>query len=159
MDTETESASVEAEESDELDLSDIEAMLDLDTAPEAKDAVEPEEVELEFDLETETATAADTKDVAGAGLEEGDAADLSELEQMLDVKETIETKDDATLEDFALDLEMDEAAIAEDASEAEVVEFGEVAEPSEKRILNWNMKMRPPMSMRCRQKKTPMTSM
>jgi len=132
MDTEPESASVEAEESDELDLSDIEAMLDSDTAPEAKDAVEPEEVELEFDLETEPAMATDTEDVAGAGLEEGDAADLSELEQMLDVKETLETEDDATLEDFDLDLEMDEAAIEEDASEAEVVEFGEAAEPSEK---------------------------
>ncbi|MFH1992542.1 MAG: zinc-ribbon domain-containing protein [Pseudomonadota bacterium] len=135
MDTEPESVSTEAEESDELDLSDIEAMLDLDTAPEAESEVESEEVELEFDMGTEPEIKTDAEDVTGTELEEAGMADLSELEQLLDVEETPEVEDDATLEDFGIDLEMEEDAAASDttgdAAEAEVMEFDEIAEPSE----------------------------
>jgi len=93
------------EESDELDLSDIEAMLD-EEEPEIEEMAEPEEIELELDIEMEPELDETPEDVeAGVEPEELDEADLSDIEKMLDIEEV--TEDEMKDELDGLDLELD----------------------------------------------------
>ncbi|MES0447551.1 MAG: DUF3426 domain-containing protein, partial [Desulfobacterales bacterium] len=131
------------EEADELDLSDIEAMLD-EEEPEIEEMVEPEEIELELDIEMEPEIDEAPEDATAAiEPEELDEDDLSGIEEMLEMEEGTEDqmKDDPEGLDLDLDLEDDsddtvmlEDTLADDlgifdkAEEAE--EFFKAAEPS-----------------------------
>ena len=133
----------EPEEADELDLSDIEAMLD-EEEPEIEEMVEPEEIELELDIEMEPEIDEAPEDATAAiEPEELDEDDLSGIEEMLEMEEGTEDqmKDDPEGLDLDLDLEDDsddtvmlEDTLADDlgifdkAEEAE--EFFKAAEPS-----------------------------
>ncbi len=105
---------VEAEavfdESDELDMSDIESMLD-EEGPEIDEVAEPEEAELELDMEMEPERDIEPEDVeAFTESEELEDADISEIEKMLEVEETAEDKSlaDEVMESLALELEPEE---------------------------------------------------
>ena len=133
----------EPEEADELDLSDIEAMLD-EEEPEIAEVGEPEEVELELDIEMEPEIDEAPEDATAAiEPEELDEDDLSGIEEMLEIEEGTEDemKDEPEGLDLDLDLEDDsddtvmlEDTLADDlgifdkAEEAE--EFFKAAEPS-----------------------------
>ncbi len=100
---------VEAEavfdESDELDLSDIEAMLD-EEEPEIEEVVEPEEIELELDIEMEPEIDEAPEDATVAvEPEELDEDDLSGIEEMLEIEEG--TEDDMKDKPEGLDLDLD----------------------------------------------------
>ena len=100
------------DESDELDLSDIEAMLD-EEGPEIEEVAEPEEVEFELDMEMEPELDMVPEDVdAVAEPEELEDADISEIEKMLEVEETAEDEGvaDEVMESLALELDPDETA-------------------------------------------------
>ena len=105
---------VEAEavfdESDELDMSDIESMLD-EEGPEIDEVAEPEEAEFELDMEIEPERDMEPEDVeAFTESEELEDADISEIEKMLEVEETAEDKNlaDEVMESLALELEPEE---------------------------------------------------
>ncbi len=161
---------VEAEavfdESDELDLSDIEAMLD-EEGPEIEEVAEPEEVEFELDMEMEPERDMVPEDVeAFTESEELEDADISEIEKMLEVEETAEDKSvaDEVMESLALELEPEETAEYEpsgmepeeadeiDLSDIEAMldeeepEIEEVAEP-ESIELELDMEMEPELDM------------
>jgi predicted Zn finger-like uncharacterized protein len=102
----------EPDESDELDLSEIEEMLDDAEAPAAEDtaeaAVEDLDLDLDFDLEPEPEKPAE--DVPQeVKLDEPDEIDLSEIEKMLDEVEATDAEDEAEIEevDLALDMEIE----------------------------------------------------
>jgi pilus assembly protein FimV len=98
------------DESDELDMSDIESMLD-EEGPEIDEVAEPEEAELELDMEMEPERDMEPEDLeAFTESEELEDADISEIEKMLEVEETTEDKSvaDEVMESLALELEPEE---------------------------------------------------
>jgi pilus assembly protein FimV len=119
------------EELDELDLSDLEEILDLEE-PMAEDESAPEDIELELDMEAEPeleASSADDED------EEIDKVDLSEIEKMLEVEEAEEQKEPEE-KNLEFDLEMEETSagpsLTEAPSDLEVYELDEAEETSDK---------------------------
>lgn len=132
--------SVEAEarigEPDELDLSDIEELLDLEEpAIEEKDGMAPEELELELDMDTEPEIEKVSEDdgasVESEALEE---IDLSDIEEMFDTEEE-ETEQEAeavvsSLLEETSETELDEIEAASD--KLEPVEFSETEEIEQK---------------------------
>jgi pilus assembly protein FimV len=111
-----EAAVTATEEPDELDLSDLEELLDIEEDTEAKDEVELEDIELELDMDMEPEIDTTPEDVSV------DEIALSDLEEMLDIEEDTEAKDEVELEDFELELDMDDEAAAVDLSEDELDE-------------------------------------
>jgi len=112
-------SSAGSEELDELDLSDLEEILDLDDPMTEEESV-PDDIELELDMDTEPelvkATEADEA-------EDLDGVDLSEIEKMLEVEEETEAKEEPLEKDLELELDMEEAP--EDSSQVEVYELDE----------------------------------
>jgi len=103
---------MEPEEADEIDLSDIEAMLD-EEGPEIEEVDEPESIELELDMEMEPELEMVLEDAdAVAEPKELEDVDISEIEKMLEVEETAEDERvaDEVMESLALELEPDETA-------------------------------------------------
>ncbi|MBE9530640.1 MAG: zinc-ribbon domain-containing protein, partial [Proteobacteria bacterium] len=89
-------AEAKIEEPDELDLSDIEELLDLEEpATEEKDGMEPEELELELDTDTEPEIEKVLED-DGASVEPEalEEIDLSDIEMMFETEEE-ETEEEA----------------------------------------------------------------
>ncbi len=131
---------VEAEakigEPDELDLSDIEELLDLEEpAIEEKDGTEPEELELELDKDAEPEIEKVFED-DGAAVEpeELEEIDLSDIEEMFDTEEeeseqAAEAVDSPLMEETS-GTELDEIKAAED--QLEPVEFSDTEEKEEK---------------------------
>lgn len=90
---------------EELDISDIESILDLDDA-EIIPEDEPEDAELEFDIELETDPVPESTEPE---IEfEADELDLSDLEGILEMEDASEAQDDEGVDDLELDLEFDE---------------------------------------------------
>lgn len=112
-------SSAGSEELDELDLSDLEEILDLDDPMTEEESV-PDDIELELDMDTEPelvkATEADEA-------EDLDGVDLSEIEKMLEVEEETEAKEEPLEKDLELELDVEEAP--EDSSQVEVYELDE----------------------------------
>ena len=129
-------AEAKIEEPDELDLSDIEELLDLEEpATEEKDGMEPEELELELDTDTEPEIEKVLED-DGASVEPEalEEIDLSDIEMMFETEEE-ETEEEAEPVDSLLleetsGVELDE--IEEEADEPETVEFSETEEIEQK---------------------------
>ncbi len=129
-------AEAKIEEPDELDLSDIEELLDLEEpATEEKDGMEPEELELELDTDTEPEIEKVLED-DGASVEPEalEEIDLSDIEMMFETEEE-ETEEEAEPVDSLLleetsGTELDE--IEEEADEPETVEFSETEEIEQK---------------------------
>ena len=109
---------VEPDKPDELDLSDIEEILDLEE-PEAEEKPIPDDIVLELDMETEPELEKVPED---SELEE---VDLLDIEKMLEIE-----PEDLVLES---DLEEEPADFAwpEDSSEVDVYEPDETTEPAE----------------------------
>lgn len=118
------SENVEAEaklkEPDELDLSDIEELLELeDPVVDEKDESEPEEVELELDTEMEPEIAKAPEDIeASVESEELEKVDLSDIEKMFETEEEEEEPFDSPL--------------PEETSGADLYEFDEPEETTDK---------------------------
>ncbi len=107
------------DESDEIDLSEIEKMLDEVEGSDVEDDAEIEEVDLALDMELEPELETAPEGVeAGVESEEVEEADLSELEKMLEVKEE---------DDLEFELDFDEkpagAEVSVDESGVEILEF------------------------------------
>ncbi len=131
---------VEAEakigEPDELDLSDIEELLDLEEpAIDEKDGTEPEELKLELDTDAEPEIEKVFED-DGAAVEpeELEEIDLSDIEEMFDTEEeeseqVAEAVDSPLMEETS-GTELDEIEAAED--QLEPVEFSDTEEKEEK---------------------------
>lgn len=104
MDLETK---VEAEETDELDLSDLKDLLDKEEEAESEgvteEAVKDLDLDLEMTLEPDTKI---KKTPESAELEELDELDLSDLEDILDLSEPMAEKA-TTSEDIELELDME----------------------------------------------------
>ena len=123
-------------EPDELDLSDIEELLDLEEpAIEEKDGMAPEELELELDTDTEPEIEKVLED-DGAGVEPQalEEIDLSDIEEMFETEEE-ETEEEAEPLDSSLveetsGTEFDEIEAAED--KLETVDFSETEEQEQR---------------------------
>ena len=106
-----------------------------ETAEDAEDAIEDLELELEMDMEPESEPVSD--DAAAVKAEEPDELDLSDLEEMLDVKEGTEAEEEVELEEVDLELDMDmglELDAADDdvaATEPDVADLEELSELEE----------------------------
>jgi len=123
------------EESDEIDLSDIEAMLDEEDL-ETEEMAEPEEIELELDIEMEPELDETPEDVeAGMEPEELDEADLSDIEKMLDIEEGAEDEMKDELEGLDLELDMEgepvDTVLIEDSLADELDIFDKADETAE----------------------------
>jgi len=125
-------AEAKLEEPDELDLSDIEQLIDLeDPVTEEKEEPEPEEVELELDTGIEPEIEKAPEDIeASVEPEELEEVDLSDIEKMFEGEEE-ETEKEAEPVDFALPeetsgIELDE--IEATADKPETVDFSEPEE-------------------------------
>jgi predicted Zn finger-like uncharacterized protein len=129
-------AEARIEEPDELDLSDIEELLDLEEPEtEEKDWMEPEELELELDTDTEPEIEKVLEDdgasVESEALEE---IDLSDIEEMFETEEE-ETEEEAEPVDSSLVEETSEAELGEieaAADKLETVEFSEIEEEEQR---------------------------
>ncbi len=107
------------EEPDELDLSDIEELLELeDPVTDEKDESEPEEVMLELDTEMEPEIAKAPEDIeASVESEELEKVDLSDIEKMFETEEEEEPFD---------------SPLPEETSGAELYELDEIEETADK---------------------------
>ena len=107
-------------EPDELDLSDIEELLELeDPVTDEKDESEPEEVKLELDTEMEPEIAKAPEDIeANVESEELEKVDLSDIEKMFETEEEEE--------------ELFDSPLPEETSGAELYELDEVEETADK---------------------------
>jgi len=116
------------EEPDELDLSNIEELLDLeDPVTEEKDESEPEEVKLELDTEMEPEIEKALEDVeASVESEELEEVDLSDIERIFETEEEEDKPVDSPLPEETSGIELDE--IEEEADEPETVESSETEE-------------------------------
>jgi pilus assembly protein FimV len=98
-------AKVEFDETQELDLSDVDSLLDLGHdetgAPAAGD--QAEDLDLELDLEADAPTEQDT----AAGTEATEELDLAELEEMIEKAEDTPLPQDSVEDDAEFDLELD----------------------------------------------------
>lgn len=117
--------SAEPEDLDELDLSDLEEILDLDDPMTEEESV-PDDIELELDMETEP----ELEKVPEAGdAEDIEEVDLSEIEKMLEVEEETEAKEEPVEKEMELELDLEEAPsdtpLPEDSSQVEVYELDE----------------------------------
>jgi len=112
-------AEAKLEEPDELDLSDIEELLELeDPITDEKDESEPEEVKLELDTEMEPEIAKAPEDIeASVESEELEKVDLSDIEKMFETEEEEEPFD---------------PPLPEETSGAELYELDEVEETTDK---------------------------
>ena len=121
-------AEAKLEEPDELDLSDIEELLELeDPITDEKDESEPEEVELELDTEMEPEIAKTPEDIeASVESEELEKVDLSDIEKMFETEEEEEELFDSPLPEETLGAELDE--VEETADKLETVESSETEE-------------------------------
>jgi pilus assembly protein FimV len=117
--TEKTPPSAEPEELDELDLSDLEEILDLDEPTTEEESV-PDDIVLELDMETEPEL---EKAVEGSEAEDLEEVDLSEIEKMLEVEEETETEEEPLEKGLELEMDMEEAP--EDSSQIEVFELDE----------------------------------
>ncbi len=119
------------EEPDELDLSDIEELLELeDPVTDEKDESEPEEVMLELDTEMEPEIAKAPEDIeASVESEELEKVDLSDIEKMFETEEEEEEPFDSPLPEETSGAELDELdEIEETADKLETVESSETEE-------------------------------
>jgi pilus assembly protein FimV len=91
---------------DELDFSDLEAIIDADESPASRDAAATASEDLELDLDFQLDDGAETAD-AGAALDSSDELDLSDLEKMLESGPVPagQTPTDETTEDLELQFE------------------------------------------------------
>jgi len=112
-------SSAGSEELDELDLSDLEEILDLDDPMTEEESV-PDDIELELDMDTEPEL---VKVTEADEAEDLDGVDLSEIEKMLEVEEETEAKEEPLEKDLELELDVEEAP--EDSSQVEVYELDE----------------------------------
>jgi len=116
----------EPEEPDELDLSDIEEILDLEE-PEAEEKHIPSDVVLELDMETEPELEKVSED-----LEE---IDLLDIEKMLEIEPVPDTPADVQAEDLVpesdLEEELDDLVLPRDFPEVDADEPDEITEPDE----------------------------
>ncbi|MBW2621232.1 MAG: zinc-ribbon domain-containing protein [Deltaproteobacteria bacterium] len=122
-------AEAKLEEPDELDLSDIEELLELeDPITDEKDESEPEEVELELDTEMEPEIAKTPEDIeASVESEELEKVDLSDIEKMFETEEKEEEElFDSPLPEETSGAELDE--VEETADKLETVESSETEE-------------------------------
>ncbi|MBW2574058.1 MAG: zinc-ribbon domain-containing protein [Deltaproteobacteria bacterium] len=122
-------AEAKLEEPDELDLSDIEELLELeDPITDEKDESEPEEVELELDTEMEPEIAKTPEDIeASVESEELEKVDLSDIEKMFETEEKEEEElFDSPLPEETSGAELDE--VEETAGKLETVESSETEE-------------------------------
>jgi pilus assembly protein FimV len=115
----------EPENLDELDLSDLEEILDLDE-PMIEEESAPDDIELELDMEAEPEL---EKVTEGGEAEDLEEVDLSEIEKMLEVEEETEAKEEPIKKELELELEIEEAPadipLPEDSSQVEVYELDE----------------------------------
>jgi pilus assembly protein FimV len=125
-------AEAKLDEPDELDLSDIEELIDLeDPVTDEKDEAEPEEIELELDTEIEPEIEKAPEDIeASVEPEELEEVDLSDIEKMFEAEEG-ETEEevepvDSILPEATLGSELDE--IEAMADKPEPVDFSEPEE-------------------------------
>ena len=125
-------AEAKLEEPDELDLSDIEELIDLeDPVTEEKDEPEPEEVELELDTEIEPEIEKAPEDIeASVEPEELEEVDLSDIEKMFEVEEE-ETEEEAEPVDSALPEETSRTELDEIEATADKPETVDFSEPEE----------------------------
>ena len=117
-------------EPDELDLSDIEELLDLEE-PETEEKDEPDEVELELDMGAEPDIEKAPEDVeASVESEELEEVDLSDIERMFETEEEEAEEEaepvDSPLPEETSGTELDE--IEEEADEPETIESFETEE-------------------------------
>jgi len=117
--------SAEAEDLDELDLSDLEEILDLDE-PAADEESVPDDIVLELDMESEP----ELEKAADAGeVEDFEEVDLSEIEKMLEVEGEPDATEEPIEKELELELEVEETpadtAVPEDSSQVEVYELDE----------------------------------
>jgi pilus assembly protein FimV len=122
---------VGAEELDELDLSDLEEILDLDE-PTAEEESVPDDIVLELDMESEP----ELEKAADVGeAEDIEEVDLSEIEKMLEVEEETEDTEEPIEKELELELEVEEApadtTLPEDSSQVEVYELDEAEDPAD----------------------------
>jgi predicted Zn finger-like uncharacterized protein len=126
--TEKTPPSVESEELDELDLSDLEEILDLDEPTTEEESV-PDDIVLELDMETEPELEKMSETVEAEDLEE---VDLTEIEKMLELEEEAEAKEAPVEEELELELDVEEEAadapLPDDSSQVEVYELDEAAD-------------------------------
>ncbi|MBW2604973.1 MAG: zinc-ribbon domain-containing protein [Deltaproteobacteria bacterium] len=117
--------SAEPEEIEELDLSDLEEILDLDDPMTEEESV-PDDIELELDMEMEPEL---EKMPEGGDAEDLEEVDLSEIEKMLEIEEETEAIEEPIEGDMELELDMEEAPadtpLPEDSSQVEVYELDE----------------------------------
>jgi pilus assembly protein FimV len=124
-----------ADDLDELDLSDLEDILDLDE-PTADEEPVPDDIVLELDTESEPELEKAAEEGEAEDIEE---VDLSEIEKMLEIEEESEEKSEITEEPIAkeLDLELeveeapDDTVTPEDDSQIEVYELDEAEDTVE----------------------------
>jgi pilus assembly protein FimV len=130
--TDTSTEDIETEEKpDELDLSDIEEILDLEEL-ETEEKQVPNDIVLELDMETEPEL---EKVPEGLDSDELEEVDLLDIEKMLEIGPAPDTQADVQPEDLFLesDLEEEQAdfALPEDSSEVDAYEPDETTEPAE----------------------------
>ncbi len=118
---------VEPEETDELDLSDLEALLDKEEEAESErvtdEATEDLNLEMTFEVDTSMEETTESDE-----LEELDELDLSDLEEILDVDEPI-AEEESVPEDIELELDLEtepELEHVPEGVEAESLEEEEV---------------------------------
>jgi pilus assembly protein FimV len=112
-----EAAVTATEEPDELDLSDLEALLDFEEDTETKDEVELEDIELELDMDMEPEIDTPPEDVSVAESDVVDLEELSELEEMFGLDMDDEAAADDTIEDLEMELDLETEEVADDAIE------------------------------------------
>jgi hypothetical protein len=116
-------------EPDELDLSDIEEILDLEVeAPEAKERHVPSDVLLELDMETEPEL---EKISEGMESDELEDIDLLDIEKMLEIEPTPDTRAEDLVLESDLEEEPADMALPEDSLKVGVDEPDELTEPAE----------------------------
>ena len=124
-----------ADDLDELDLSDLEEILDLDE-PTADEEPVPDDIVLELDTDSEPELEKAAEEGESEDIEE---VDLSEIEKMLEIEEESEEESESTEEPIAkgLDLELeveeapDDTVAPEDDSQIEVYELDEAEDTVE----------------------------
>ena len=94
----------EFEETDELDLSDLELEMEDASVPDGTADADPDDINLGLDLEDETSSGGQATE-SGAEMKDADELDLSDLEEILDSEESPATADAA--EDLELDFDLD----------------------------------------------------
>ena len=97
-------AGAEFEETDELDLSDLELEMEDASVSDGTADADPDDINLGLDLEEETSSGGQATE-SGAEMKDADELDLSDLEEILDSEESPATADAA--EDLELDFDLD----------------------------------------------------